>query len=230
MTSPTWNISIKDGRPVARQTIRGLDPQKLADDLETAYKAKATNLVEKVNEYKDKKIPAVTTLKTKTDALQESLQKLTNTLDIFSTSTNLFREKGVSYQKQDSAVSLAVNSTASISNDAFKISVLQMATCDMKKSSLDNLFPDPTAGLTLSGTLKINGTSIAITDGSEESTNMSLENIMAAVNAVSDQTNVVASTVKLNDDQYRFVLIATGLATPIDLSETDQTISDGYIF
>ena len=70
MTSPTWNISIKDGRPVARQTIRGLDPQKLADDLETAYKAKATNLVEKVNEYKDKKIPAVTTLKTKTDAIE----------------------------------------------------------------------------------------------------------------------------------------------------------------
>ncbi len=163
----------------------------------------------------------------KVQALVDSLQPLTNYLGVVSTTPNVFNRKVATSLQTDNSVAVTVGVDAKISEVPIKIMVNQLAQYDQigsRNADPSDYFTSKTDGLSVSGNLVINGTSIPITDGSSDTENMSLQDIANAINA--STSGVTAEIVTINNvggtNQYRLVLTADVMATPIDLTGSDN--------
>ncbi len=211
--------------------VEGFDAVKDGEIIAQKIKDTAKLWVDEITLNKNK-LTELQTLEDKTQALIDSLQPLTNYLGIVSTTPNVFKQKTAVSLQTDNSVAITVGANATISEVPIKLIVTQLAAYDQigsSNASPADYFTSIADGLSLSGNLVINGTTIPITDGTADTPNMSLQNIADAINTAN--SGVTAQIITISNvggvNQYRLVITAKEIATPIDLSGTDPAISTG---
>lgn len=223
-------------RYTMKQNMKSLDfdPAEYAKAMGDIKRDQAARLEEKYIEPNLKKMDALRELKANTTQTQTVAQSLSDNLNIIGKETNLWNQRyptTINATGQDYSSTVRVTATASSPLQNFKINIQQRASSDVMPSTQS--IPNGEAGLTISGTLVINGISVPITDGTGGSQNMSLLDIRDAVNrALGDSGESVTMTLVSQDgvsptQNLLWQLSDSKLSRPIDLTGTDLTVLDG---
>lgn len=193
--------------------------------IEAAYKqkiARADSLNVKIGK-NNSVIDAYTKLQSLGKDMQKSLYLLKQTYGYSTAGDSVY--DNMSAYLSTSASGINVDSVLGVSVDegatkgAYSLEVLQIAT-KMKVNSSE--ITDKTAALNFDGSFTLtgeNGTDSQIT----VTTDMSLEDIVAAINAVSVNTNVSASLIKTDDNDYTMVITGTQTGENLVYTSTDGT-------
>ncbi|WGM40643.1 flagellar filament capping protein FliD [Caulobacter sp. NIBR1757] len=187
-------------------TVSGLDTDSLVEAAVAQKTARADTIDAQV-EVNEAKIAAYQKLQALGTAVSDALESLKSTTYSALGSGNAFDEKAASLTASDGSTAtdyLAVDVDGEASVGQYALTVTQLA----KAMKVAAPAADASAALGLSGTFTLGveggeAASITITE------DMTLEDLADALSAVSDDTGVNATLIKVSDSAYRLVLTAT---------------------
>jgi flagellar hook-associated protein 2 len=199
----------------------GINTSALIDAAYTQKIAPATSIDTKIED-NETTISAYTELQTLSNTMLDSLKLLKQTYGYSNQGTSVY-DNMTPYLSTSASVTPAsvlgvtVDKTAARGN--YSIEVSQLAQ-KMKVNS--DSVADKTAALSLAGTFTLtseNGTASEIT----VTTDMSLEDINAAINAVKGDTNVGSTIVKTGDNSYTLAISGTETGESLIYASTGGT-------
>lgn len=211
------NIAVQDGKVTLSPIIKGIDFKQIVDSLIDVKKVEITkqkNELEKSVAYTQ----ALTQLQQNLQNIQTAAQPLQNSSD--SSLDSVFNAVVVSLQSTNSGVNaeaiLSVTPKIGVQQGNYSLTITNLASADVVTAG--GAVSDPTlsqTGLT-AGDLILNGVNISV------QTQASLNQVISAINAQTNQTNVLASAIKVSSTEYYLTLNATTTGTPIVVSD-DQS-------
>lgn len=211
------NVSVQDGKVTLSPVIKGIDFKKIVDslvDVKNVEIIKQKNALEKSFAYTQ----ALTTVQQNLQGIKTAAQPLRNSLDPYM--PNVFNAMVISLQSTNPSVNpnsvLSVMSSVGVQPGNYSLTINALATADIITASAG--VSDPTVAQTgvTGGNLTINGIPIAV------ASQVSLNQLVTAINALKNQTNVSASVVKVSSTEYYLALNATTTGVPITISD-DQS-------
>ncbi len=225
------NFSTVNGKNVLAGSQSGIDTTSLINALAAAKAQPATNDQTKITA-NQAQVTAYNQLKTLLTNLQNSLDGLRNPNGVTTSgATDVFdaRDPFVSITGGLTAsdyVGVQTSNGAPIGNYTIQVDhlataeSLQSGTFTSRSTSIVNASPSNTAGTFAAGTFTINGINVTLNQGN------SLNDVAAAINSVSSQSNVTASIVALSGNSYELVLTGTktGAANAIKISDPNGVL------
>lgn len=209
------------GRVYISQKVMGTDVKDIADACAAVKKAHIKPIEDSIAK-SAKKTAALQEAQNKLMAMQLSTQVLANRVNVSKDNImpSAFNLKNINLSTNDQSPSANL-ARVNVTNDAklgtFTLSVSQLATGDLIKSTIATNYLS--APINLAGTLNL-GTTIP---GSSQpiviDRTMSLSSIQSAINALSSQTGVSADIAQISPGQYEFKLKAAQTGASICLTD-----------
>lgn len=198
-------------------TSSGLDTDSLVENAVAAYTAEADTIDIKVEENQTK-IDAYEEYYGLAEALQDSLENLKSITSLSGTEDSVFEARTGSLSSNGTDPSGLISATIDdgAPQGSYEITVQQKAEEMIIQGASVSSDSDP---LGYSGTFEIgleDGETATITI----TTDMSLEDIEAAINATTDTSHVSASILKTSEDSYQLVITGGETNKSITLSTT----------
>ncbi len=199
----------------------GIDTSALIDAAYTQKTLPAVTIDTKIEE-NNTTIDAYTTLRGHADTMLESLKLLKQTYGYSETGDSVYDNMTPYLSTSASATPasvIGVTASETAVRGSYNVEVQQLAQ-EAKVSS--SAVADKSAALGYAGTFTLetdNGTTSEIT----VTAGMSLEDISAAINAVSDDTNVSATIIKTGDNSYTLALSGTVTGEDLNYASTGGT-------
>lgn len=211
-------LSTDTGSPRLGSKVFGVDVNELVKNLTDAKKIPIQKQQVRIDT-NTTKIEALQQLKTLTNDLATAVRDLRSP-NVVMGGTDVFKAKAAFAQSSNSTpatqiVRITPGKNAEVGD--FTLKVNRLATADIINSSAP-VASQSTQPLTADGVLSLNGTNINLTTG------MSLEQIEAAIDAVSGTTRVKADIVKISDTSYGLTLRASDTGKAIQLGGSAASV------
>lgn len=219
------SVSLSGSSPRLTGSASELDTETLVNALTEARRLPAVRFENQITE-NEAKIAAYGELRTMLGDMQSALEGLRNPPGFFSADENLFESKAAFFSSNTTTQPgelLGIGVTNSASAGSFEIIVDQIATArkfsgDSVSSSAAPLADELNGGTAFSGSFSLglegSGTSATINvDGT-----MDINDVRGAINAVSDETGVTASVLKVSDSDFRLVLTANETGKEVQMA------------
>lgn len=218
----TGNLAISGTRTFIVGTSTGLDTATLVENA-VLLKTRQADLIDVQISENSAKVSAYDEIKTLAQNLQTSLDALKSPESIFADDNTAFAQKNGFITTSDGSdvsgiVAVSLDSTAAESS--YDIEVLQTAET---QKVIGTSVADKTADLGYAGSFTL-GLTGGATETISVTADFSLEEIAAAINAVSDTTNIEASVLKVSETEFQLVL--NGTQTAVDIEVTGVTGDD----
>lgn len=230
------NFFTSGGKTVFGGSASGLDTEGLIEELTTAKRLPAVQYEEKI-ESNNAKVEAYNEMKDILTRFQDAANFLRNPPGVQNQSSNIFEYRSAVLTSNDgsdpeSYIEVATEPGAEVGNH--KITVTQEALSTIQVSD-DIIVADtttpvvtaaPTANRFTAGTLTIKGTDSITLDAGD-----TLQDIVAKVNAITDDTGVTASAIESSSGVFKLVFRAqdTGLANDFDVQAIGSNTGPGNV-
>lgn len=227
------NIFSQNGRNVISGSASGIDTKGLIDGLAAAKRQPAVKLEDKVK-INETKAAALAELKTVVSSFKDTVNFLRNPPGVGNAEQNLFKLRTTDITSSNGVsgstyITAAAKPGTAIQTYAInEISVLARGTRQESEvitvADLDSsvVSASPTSDEFGAGTITVNGKNITFVAGD------SLRTVVNKFNAVSEDTGITASSVKISNGNYRLIFTSTETGTDavFDLKNISTVTSD----
>jgi flagellar hook-associated protein 2 len=217
-----------NGRTTASKGLASnLDTKELIDSLVKIKSIGLNDLQDEVT-IDNSKISAYSQLTNYMTSYQNAANSLRNVIGYDTAQYNAFQARQVSLTSNDSNIAanymgVSVAAGAQITN--YQVTIQNIAQAEMQNtnsfssntSNITQASGGTTAGEFCAGTFQLNGTDITFEEGD------SLVEIVSAINAVTNETNVMASIIEISDTDYTLVLQSTLTGSSNGITITDPS-------
>lgn len=208
-----------DGKVKLNQNIQGIDYGEYIGFLTKPYELRITQNKDKISTNEKTIIPAIEDIRSKLKALKGALKPLSDASQSI-LDPSIFNRKNANFSANDNAIEMIIPPTMNVSDQAFSLSVTQLAKNDQIQSNSGYHFTGPTQTITGYGNLVINGqTVINVVNGVT-----TLQDVVNAVNLSTSSTNVVAEAALTKTGEYTLLIKGTQTSTPISIAGTDASL------
>ncbi|MEM7169527.1 MAG: flagellar filament capping protein FliD [Pseudomonadota bacterium] len=222
------NLIIQDGSPRLTGSFSGLDTNALVEAAVSVKRLPAVRLENKITE-NDAQNAAYGELVTLLDTFEGTLNGLRNPPGISSVASNIFEQK-TAFLSADSttepATLLGVTADNSAASATYEIEILQIATAHKVAGSA---VADASAALGVTETLTVGlaGAAVEDTVDLDITADLTANDVVAQINAVSETTGVRASVIQVAEDDFRVVVSAEQTNQEVSLVGTSGATTAG---
>lgn len=223
------NMFTSNGKTVLTGGASGIDVESMVNSLAEAKRQPAVKLETKL-ETNAKKVTAYTEFQTLLDSFHDAANFLRNPPGVQNDAENIFNYRSASIGSSSSTSgSTYINVTAEAGTNlaSYNISDVKLATKNIKTTATFPLADTATSAVGGTGPLNAgtmvlgpNGTTITLTAGD------TLGQVVSKINAVSEESGIEATAVKISDGNYRisFQSTSTGSDMNYDISTPNAGI------
>lgn len=212
----------------------GLDTESLLNALTAGKQLPATKLQDKID-LNGKKATALTEFQTLLSAFKDATNALRNPPGVGNAASNAFKFTTTSVTSNTSVAAssyISISSSPGASLQSYTITDISSIAAAKSQITGNFLIADadtaavsntPGVGIFDVGTFTLNGEDITLNDGD------SLNEVAEKFNAVSDDTGITATVIKVEDGKFRisFVATETGTANDFDFNGASLVDPDG---